>query len=66
MLVLCLSAVYLIWGTSYLATRIGVLHLPPLLFGGARFLIAARCSPASPSGAASGPRSSQASGITCW
>jgi drug/metabolite transporter (DMT)-like permease len=40
MLVLCLSAVYLIWGTSYLATRIGVLHLPPLLFGGARFLIA--------------------------
>jgi len=40
MLVLCLAAVYLIWGTSYLATRIGVLHLPPLLFGGARFLIA--------------------------
>jgi len=40
MLVLCLSAVYLIWGTSYLATRVGVLHLPPLLFGGARFLIA--------------------------
>ena len=26
----------------------------------------ARCSPASPSGAASGPRSSKASGITCW
>jgi drug/metabolite transporter (DMT)-like permease len=40
MLVLCLSAVYLIWGTSYLATRVGVLHLPPLLFGAARFLIA--------------------------
>jgi drug/metabolite transporter (DMT)-like permease len=40
MLVLCLCAVYLIWGTSYLATRVGVLHLPPLLFGGARFLIA--------------------------
>jgi drug/metabolite transporter (DMT)-like permease len=40
MLVLCLAAVYLIWGTSYLATRVGVLHLPPLLFGGARFLIA--------------------------
>lgn len=40
MLVLCLAAVYLIWGTSYLATRIGVLNLPPLLFGGIRFLIA--------------------------
>jgi drug/metabolite transporter (DMT)-like permease len=40
MLVLCLTAVYLIWGTSYLATRIGVLNLPPMLFGGARFLIA--------------------------
>lgn len=40
MLVLCLAAVYLIWGTSYLATRVGVLHLPPLLFGGLRFLIA--------------------------
>ena len=40
MLVLCLAAVYLIWGTSYLATRVGVLHLPPLLFGAARFLIA--------------------------
>lgn len=40
MLALCLAAVYLIWGTSYLATRVGVLHLPPLLFGGARFLIA--------------------------
>ncbi|MET0281179.1 MAG: EamA family transporter [Steroidobacteraceae bacterium] len=39
MLVLCLAAVYLIWGTSYLATRVGVLHLPPLLFGGVRFVI---------------------------
>ena len=39
MLVSCLAAVYLIWGTSYLATRIGVLHMPPLLFAGSRFLI---------------------------
>jgi len=39
MLVLCLAAVYIIWGTSYLATRIGVLHMPPLLFAGTRFLI---------------------------
>jgi drug/metabolite transporter (DMT)-like permease len=39
MLVLCLASVYIVWGTSYLATRIGVLHMPPLLFGGVRFLI---------------------------
>ena len=39
MLVLCLAAVYLIWGTSYMASRVGVLHLPPLLFAGSRFLI---------------------------
>ena len=39
MLVLCLATVYLVWGTSYLATRVGVLNLPPLLFGGVRFLI---------------------------
>ena len=40
MLVLCLATVYLVWGTSYMATRIGVTHLPPLLFGGVRFVIA--------------------------
>jgi drug/metabolite transporter (DMT)-like permease len=39
MLVLCLTVVYVVWGTSYLATRVGVLHLPPLLFGGVRFII---------------------------
>jgi drug/metabolite transporter (DMT)-like permease len=38
-LVLCLVTVYLVWGTTYLATRVGVLHLPPFLFGGVRFLI---------------------------
>ncbi|MCC7462673.1 MAG: EamA family transporter [Gammaproteobacteria bacterium] len=32
--------VYLFWGSSYLASRIGVLRLPPLLFAGARFIIA--------------------------
>lgn len=40
MLVLCLATVYLVWGTSYIATRVGVLALPPLLFGGVRFMIA--------------------------
>lgn len=39
MLVLCLTVVYVVWGTSYVATRVGVLHLPPLLFGGIRFMI---------------------------
>ena len=39
LLVLCLATVYLVWGTSYMATRIGVLNLPPLLFGGIRFAI---------------------------
>lgn len=39
MLVLCLATVYLVWGTTYLATRIGVLNLPPFLFGGVRFLV---------------------------
>jgi drug/metabolite transporter (DMT)-like permease len=39
MLVLCLATVYLVWGTTYVATRVGVTSLPPLLFGGVRFLI---------------------------
>lgn len=38
-LVLCLTTVYLVWGTTYLATRVGVLNLPPFLFGGVRFLL---------------------------
>jgi drug/metabolite transporter (DMT)-like permease len=39
LLVLCLTTVYLVWGTSYIATRVGVLHLPPLLFAGVRFIL---------------------------
>jgi drug/metabolite transporter (DMT)-like permease len=35
-----LFAVYLLWGSSYLANRIGVLALPAFLFGGARFVVA--------------------------
>jgi drug/metabolite transporter (DMT)-like permease len=38
MLALCFSIVYLVWGSSYLATSIGVRNLPPLLFGGLRFV----------------------------
>lgn len=36
-----LGIVYLAWGSSYLAIRLGVHDLPPLLFCGLRFLIAA-------------------------
>jgi drug/metabolite transporter (DMT)-like permease len=32
--------VCLVWGSTYLAIRIGVRHLPPALFGGIRFLTA--------------------------
>lgn len=39
LLVLCLATVYVVWGTSYIATRVGVTNLPPLLFGGIRFMI---------------------------
>jgi len=39
-LALCLALVYLVWGSSYLVTAVGVRHLPPLLFGGVRFSIA--------------------------
>ncbi len=39
-LLACLAIVYVVWGSSYLATRIGVTHLPPWLFGGIRFTLA--------------------------
>lgn len=32
---------YLVWGSTYLAIRVGVKDLPPVLFAGARFLMAA-------------------------
>lgn len=34
------AIVYLVWGSTYLAIRIGVQTLPPALFSGVRFLIA--------------------------
>jgi len=34
------AAVYVVWGSTYLAIRIGVATLPPALFAGARFLAA--------------------------
>lgn len=39
-LYLALAAVYLIWGSTYLAMRIAVETLPPMLMGAARFTLA--------------------------
>ena len=35
-----LFSIYIIWGTTYLAIRIGVANLPPFLFTGLRFIAA--------------------------
>jgi drug/metabolite transporter (DMT)-like permease len=37
---LALVAVYLVWGSTYLAIRVAVATMPPLLMAGTRFLIA--------------------------
>ncbi len=34
------GVVSIVWGSTYLAIRIGVRHLPPALFGGVRFVVA--------------------------
>ncbi len=39
-LVIAFAAVYLVWGSTYLAIRVGVRTIPPLLMAGVRFLIA--------------------------
>jgi drug/metabolite transporter (DMT)-like permease len=39
-LALCLTTVYLIWGSSFLFTKIAVTNLPPALFSGIRFTFA--------------------------
>jgi drug/metabolite transporter (DMT)-like permease len=38
--IIAFAAVYIIWGSSYLAIRVGVQQLPPALFAGSRFIIA--------------------------
>ena len=37
---LSLAAICIIWGTTYLALRVGVTQFPPFLFSTIRFLIA--------------------------
>jgi drug/metabolite transporter (DMT)-like permease len=39
-MVLAFAAVYVIWGSTYLAIRIGVRSLPPFLMSGSRFVMA--------------------------
>jgi len=39
-LILCFAAVYFIWGSTYLVASIGVHVMPPILFGGIRFICA--------------------------
>ncbi|WP_419949829.1 drug/metabolite exporter YedA [Candidatus Palauibacter sp.] len=39
-LLLAFAAVYLVWGSTYLAIRFGVETIPPFILGGTRFLIA--------------------------
>ena len=33
------AAIYLIWGSTYLAIRLGVADIPPFLMAGVRFLL---------------------------
>ena len=37
---LALAVVYVVWGSTYLAIRVGVRDLPPAIFSGIRFLVA--------------------------
>ncbi|MDF3018981.1 MAG: hypothetical protein K0Q92_284 [Steroidobacteraceae bacterium] len=39
-LISCFAIVYLVWGSTYLVASIGVHALPPVLFGGIRFICA--------------------------
>ena len=39
-LIVCFATVYLVWGSTYVVASIGVHALPPILFGGFRFLCA--------------------------
>jgi len=57
---IALGIVYVVWGSTYLAIRVGVGHLPPLLLAGIRYVIAGAllypiASRASTGGRAPGP-----------
>jgi drug/metabolite transporter (DMT)-like permease len=40
MVLLAYAIIYFVWGSTYLAIRVGVLEMPPVLMAGIRFLIA--------------------------
>lgn len=40
LVIIAFAAVYLAWGSTYLAIRIGVAHVPPTVLAGVRFLFA--------------------------
>jgi drug/metabolite transporter (DMT)-like permease len=40
LVLLCFAAIYLVWGSTFLAIRYAVEELPPVLMAGARFLVA--------------------------
>ena len=40
LLLAAFAAVYLIWGSTYLAIRLAIDTIPPLLMAGVRFLVA--------------------------
>src|SRR5260370_41651486 len=42
LIILSLVALYFLWGTTYLAMRIGLLGFPPFLMAGTRFLFAGK------------------------
>ena len=48
--VLAFAAVYLIWGSTYLAIRFAIETLPPLVMAGARFITSGRVGATSESG----------------
>jgi hypothetical protein len=39
LLLVAFAAVYLVWGSTYLAVKYAIATLPPLLMAGARFLL---------------------------
>ena len=69
---IALGIVYVVWGSTYLAIRVGVGHLPPLLLAGIRYVIAGAllypiASRASAGGRAPGPAAGQARpGARAW
>src|ERR1700683_3199223 len=71
---IALGVVYLVWGSTYLAIRVGVGHLPPLLFAGTRYVIAGSLLyPIARRAASGSPASVQASaqhgakpGVKAW